>query len=72
MPPELIFHEGVALLLGKTMQNQKRRIRSIQERSGAMGSKIERSITEDLESAGSIRSDQEHIGAIRSIYGAYP
>ena len=28
---------------------------------------IERSIKEDLEAAGSIRSDQEHIEAIRSI-----
>ena len=32
-----------------------------------MASKIKRSITEDLESAGSIRNDQEHKGRIRNI-----
>ena len=32
-----------------------------------MGSKIERPITEDLESAGSMRSDQEHERGIGSI-----
>ena len=37
------------------------------EPSGACKNEIERSIKEDLESADSIRSDQEHIGAIRSI-----
>ncbi len=42
-------------------------IKSIKDRSGAMGSNIERSIKEDLESAGSIRSDQEHIRAVKSI-----
>ena len=40
---------------------------SMKDRSGACMREIKRWIKEDLEAAGSIRRNQEHIGAIRSI-----
>ena len=57
-------HLGGAI---RSDQEHKRPIKSINHRSGAMGSKFERSITKDLESAAPMKKDQEHTEAIRSI-----